>query len=339
MNKSTLTIRLSNRLLAAASTVLLIVLPAQAATFTRTFEKSLPTTPGNRVELSSRYAEISTIPGDDTSVTMSVLVTVKASDEADAEQFFAAIIADLKEESGKVVGRVDFDGEKVGPEWRFRKGPELVVTLKVPATYNLDVRCTSGDVKATGIQGNHNLTSTSGKVSTLKCAGDHNLKTTSGDIQMNDCTGDFTVQSTSGTVGLKNCPGKHTLSSVSGDIRVRDGHGALQLKSTSGEILVENTPGAHHAKSSSGDIKLLIPGGLDTPTTVSSTSGDVVVKVPASSLASIALKTVSGNLTSDFAITSESVDSRKNQIKGTINGGGSLIEITTVSGDVSFGRL
>jgi hypothetical protein len=130
---------------------------------------------------------------------------------------------------------------------------------------------------------------------------------------------------------------KLSANSVSGDVEVSGAGDEVRARSVSGNVRLERVRApAVTAASVSGDVDAHIealtgPGDLR----FRSVSGDVTLQLPRALDADFTLKTVSGELDSDFPLTLQGTMNRRN-MRGRIGRGGRELELATVSGDVQL---
>ena len=128
---------------------------------------------------------------------------------------------------------------------------------------------------------------------------------------------------------------KLSANSVSGDVEVTGAGDEVRVGSVSGDVKLERlrTPSVT-ASTVSGDvdvgIEALTGAGVLRFTSV---SGDVSLELPRSFDADVTLKTVSGELDSEFPLTLQGSMGRRN-LNARIGRGGRDLVLTTVSGDV-----
>ncbi|MGH7149672.1 MAG: DUF4097 family beta strand repeat-containing protein [Planctomycetota bacterium] len=181
-----------------------------------------------------------------------------------------------------------------------------------------------------------------------------------GALRIARVSGEIAAKTSSGSVDLEEAgEGKADLSSGFGPVAVRGGSGALRAKSKSGPVTVEGFRGALDAESGFGEVKLR---GAFTKVRASSGSGRVEVRAQPGSAASSGWRLESGfgnlllELPAGFACRLEaktefgSVDcgvpmsreagstSRKNEIVGTMNGGGETVTLEAKSGSIAVKR-
>ena len=125
--------------------------------------------------------------------------------------------------------------------------------------------------------------------------------------------------------------------SVSGDVEVNGAGDEVRARSVSGNVRLERVRApAVSASSVSGDVEAQIDaltGAGDLRFT--SVSGNVSLQLPRSLDADVTLKTVSGELDSDFPLVIRGGSRMaRRTITGTIGRGGRELQLTTVSGNV-----
>ncbi len=130
---------------------------------------------------------------------------------------------------------------------------------------------------------------------------------------------------------------KLSANSVSGDVQVSGVGDEVRAASVSGNVRLDGVRApAVRASSVSGDVDVRVDaltGQGDLRFT--SVSGDVSLQLPRSFDADFTMKTVSGELDSDFPLTLQGGMSRRS-LSGRIGRGGRELILTTVSGDVTL---
>jgi DUF4097 and DUF4098 domain-containing protein YvlB len=128
------------------------------------------------------------------------------------------------------------------------------------------------------------------------------------------------VENTNGAISLSDVTGKHELDTTNGKISVARCAGSLDASTTNGGIEAELT------KVSKGQ-----------PMRFETTNGRIRVAVPADFAADIDASTTNGAIKTDLPVTTKSAGD--NSLRGTINGGGTLIRMRTTNGGISLTTL
>ncbi|WP_026461642.1 DUF4097 family beta strand repeat-containing protein [Adhaeribacter aquaticus] len=172
-----------------------------------------------------------------------------------------------------------------------------------------------------------------------------NLHTSGGSISLGNVTGTQEVKTSGGSLTFKNIKGKIVAHTSGGSIRVNQYNGNLDAHTSGGSINLDEATGilkAHtsggsiHLKSVSGDIEAHTSGGsihadverLGKFLTLTTSGGSVHATVPGGKgldldLAGNSVKTQLSNFTGS---------SEKNRVKGSINGGGTPVKLSTSGG-------
>jgi DUF4097 and DUF4098 domain-containing protein YvlB len=138
------------------------------------------------------------------------------------------------------------------------------------------------------------------------------------------------------------------LSSSDGDIVVENVSGDLEVESTDGDVVLKGISGSVVASSADGDVTVVLnavtPG---KPMSFSTVDGDVDVTLPSDIKATVKLKTVEGDIYTDFAVNLQPTLNKKEEkrgnvyrleldriMTGTINGGGPEYKFYSLEGDI-----
>ena len=127
------------------------------------------------------------------------------------------------------------------------------------------------------------------------------------------------------------------LSTISGDLDLSGLSGPVTAKTISGDVLAKGLTGELMLRTISGDVKVTELSGKAVDAT--SISGDVDVSWPAAQGADLRLKTISGEVYADPAVTFSNLKQRVYvgyELHGSLGSGGPLVTLHSVSGDVFF---
>lgn len=148
----------------------------------------------------------------------------------------------------------------------------------------------------------------------------------------------LSVSTISGDIEVSNLRGEVAAESVSGNLKLRQLTGPVRARSTSGNVGLQQLSGPVTARSVSGDVTLEQLGSQ--PVQATSVSGDVQANWPAGRAATLTLKSTSGEVYTDPAVTFSNLrpDSRVGyELHGSYGtGSGPLVQLQSVSGNVFF---
>ena len=189
-------------------------------------------------------------------------------------------------------------------------------------------------VLAHSVSGDQQIRGTKGEVE---------ARTISGELEVDDVLG-LVFESVSGDVRARHLAGDVSGNTVSGEIELADAGGDVRAESTSGDVTVDGAPRAKVVRLESVSGTLSYTGAIDRAGRYDFTShsGDVTLALPGDVGAQLGLETFSGDIQSDFAITTRQPDDdrgpRRQQLDVTLGGGGARITVSTFSGDINLER-
>jgi len=159
---------------------------------------------------------------------------------------------------------------------------------------------------------------------------------------------DFTVRVPAGV--------RVSMATVTGDVYAHGLHSPVRAASVSGSVHV-SSDGPVQATSVSGDVEATMGRTGGEPLRFSSVSGNVTLRVPASTDADFSARTLSGTIDSDFPLELGSANGRRGrdddddrgrtrvrvrigqEAHGRLGRGGPELRVNTVSGDISLVRI
>jgi DUF4097 and DUF4098 domain-containing protein YvlB len=189
-------------------------------------------------------------------------------------------------------------------------------TIETPRATDLNASSGSGNLDIADISGHVAASTGSGDIGARHIAGDAKLETGSGTIRAIGVNGGSHLSTGSGDIHLEQtAAGDVHAGTGSGSIDITGMNGGLTAGTGSGRIHVGGTPaGNWKLETGSGDVRLKIDGGKGYELDAETSSGDIHVDQPI---------TMQGSL-------------NKHHVHGTVGGGGSMIRVSTGSGDMEL---
>lgn len=245
-------------------------------------------------------------------------LTGRIMTNTDQEEFLT-----VENEGGTLTVKSDID--TISPY--FISG-DMILTVYLPEDMGLDtaVSSASASTEIGGVRfGSLAVYSASGSVDIADCAGSAlKINVTSGGVQVGDLEFDnVDVYCTSGSVSVENVTGSVKAGSTSGTVRV---------SSVSGSVEIGNTSGSATVTQPQADIQ---------PIRIHNISGGIKVSLNQSAAFDLDVNTTSGGFGTDFDITVSGKLSNSvvgEDISGKVNGGGPIVELSTVSGGISVNK-
>jgi lia operon protein LiaG len=125
------------------------------------------------------------------------------------------------------------------------------------------------------------------------------------------------------------------VTSSSGEVRLEDVDAAeAELESSSGAVVVRGIRGSVRASSRSGDIRIDF-AELRRDSRLEASSGDIEIMLPSGGGAELDIEATSGDINVSLPVTVEG-SFGEDRLRGTIHGGGPLLQVRARSGDVEL---
>jgi len=148
------------------------------------------------------------------------------------------------------------------------------------------------------------------------------------------------LHSSDGHISVDGTSGGARIDTSDGAIEVRNFNGTLRARTSDGHITVDGVLNEVYLSSGDGRIELTARQGstMDRGWLIHTSDGRVEVRLPDNFAAELYAHTGDGRITMDFPVTvSGSIE--RSRMRGKLNGGGQLLEISTGDGSIHVGRL
>jgi hypothetical protein len=147
------------------------------------------------------------------------------------------------------------------------------------------------------------------------------------------------LRSSDGHIRVDGTSGAAKLDSGDGHIEVHDFNGALRAHTSDGHMTIDGVFTDVDLRTGDGQVDFAArPGSkLISPWTIRTSDGRVEARLPQDLAAELYAHTGDGHITFDFPITvSGSIE--RSRIRGTLNGGGPQLEISTGDGSIRIAK-
>jgi DUF4097 and DUF4098 domain-containing protein YvlB len=213
---------------------------------------------------------------------------------------------------------------------------------------NVDAETSGGDVEVRQVTGDLDLHTSGGDISLEEVKGQsHTARTSGGDVEAENVEGEIELRTSGGDVAATVIAGNVYGRTSGGDIEIFDIGGDVDVSTSGGSLDMKAVTGRLVGKTSGGDVKARVQGQgmLKAPIRLSTSGGEITLELPANVKATvdaqIRTRDPFSNYTmhSDFKLKIKEEDEHKHGYRlitatGDINGGGPLIELETVEGNI-----
>lgn len=276
--------------------------------FKQDYEVKSPAT----LKLSVVDSDIKTIGSDDGKIEVFYIVSKKNELQnlsfEELKEYFTIEIKEL-DNGLELTAKPTLKNTKLNWDKRYN----LDFYIKTPKTTSCNLSTVDGDLR----------------IKTLK--GKQEFKTVDGNIEYIEAIGDVVAKTVDGRIKGYKLKGNQQLKTIDGDIQIEGIIGNVNSKTTDGEITVKLAKGEISATTIDGDVYVAM-AAIENAISIKTVDGDIDLLLPDKKGFNLNMK--GEDLNANFKNFDGNVDD--NSIEGKVNGGGELIKITTVDGDVDL---
>jgi DUF4097 and DUF4098 domain-containing protein YvlB len=222
------------------------------------------------------------------------------------------------------------------------------VEVKVPHEYNIDIRTSGGDIVVAQLQGDARAKTSGGDIRVSEMHGPVEMQTSGGDVRAEQIQGNTRLGTSGGDIDVTRVTGDLDAKTSGGYIHLTDISGKVVARTSSGNVIASGIRGDSDLKTSGGDIRAAIDGKISAHTSggnvtaeligtnrgisVSSSGGDLTVRVPKDTTGALNASTSGGSVRTEVPVTTTELGEHK--VTGTLNGGGNEIYAHTSGGSI-----
>lgn len=212
----------------------------------------------------------------------------------------------------------------------------------------VEARTAGGSIHVGDVAGTAVLETSGGEIISGMVTGTLRAETAGGDLVLRGSTGALEAQTAGGQIRIGETGGSVVAQTAGGSIRLNGARGRVDVKTAGGSIDLLQLRNAVQAMTEAGCIVAQIDGELKTfpASRLETSAGDIRIYLPAELALNIdaAIDMAAGHkISSDFPlnIQGEGPDSSATKVRGagTLNGGGEVLRIRAVAGNIEIRRL
>jgi len=213
----------------------------------------------------------------------------------------------------KIGSRVEAIAKREGSGWNWN-GISISFIVYTPKDFACDLNTSGGSLKIDGVSGRR-----------------HELKTSGGSITAEDMSGELEARTSGGSITVNDYMGDVELKTSGGSIRLSDLKGDIDATTSGGGIRIKDVEGAVYATTSGGSIDAEI-NKLEDQLVLKTSGGSVHAEIPAGLGLDLDLR---GNRV-NTSLNNFSGESKSDRVRGTVNGGGIRVQLSTSGGSVNL---
>lgn len=316
--------------------------------------ETFPVVSGGKLTIDADCGGIDVQSTEDDTVSVRIQRAAQIKANRRAAEILKNLDVQIAHEGSDVKIEAKFTGN--ANRWKQRKNDlDVQFDILVPRHYNLDLKTAcddisvanmTGDVKAETFSAGLRFQDITGRIDGVTSVGNIDLKgfngdvllqTTAGNIALEDGTGDVKVKTTGGSLQITDVTGAINGKTSGGSITLRGCKGGADLKTAGGSIEIEND-GPVLAKTTGGSIRCQLqeaPSNQNLLLDLETAGGGINVLLVPDIAATVEAKVLGGSVTTEFPVVAEMEGAVKpDQLHGTINGGGSLLRLRSIGGNI-----
>ena len=291
-----------------------------------------------------------------------VSVRVQRAAQLKADRRASEILKNFDVQLTHEASDVKIDAKFKGPQrqWKKSKGRlDIRFDIVVPRHYSLDLKTSGEDISTADITGDVNAKTSGGGLRFQNITGHIDGKTSGGNIDIRAFNGDTILKTSGGNITLETGTGDVKAKTSGGNLQFTDVTGAVNGQTSGGSITMRGSSGGAEMKTAGGSIEVENDGPILAKTTggsircqlqKASTSqnllldletmgGGINVSVVPDIAATVEAKVLGGAVTTELPVTVEGGPVRPDQLQGTINGGGPLLKLFSVGGNIILRKI
>lgn len=239
---------------------------------------------------------------------------------------------------------------KNNEKWSWKSG--LTITFKIYSPVNVDTELltSGGGIKMENLKGNLRFSTSGGGLDLAGLSGEVKGRTSGGGIKIRNSEDNIDLSTSGGGIQADEVAGNVRLSTSGGGITLKNMYGVIKANTSGGGVHVDNVEGELNTSTSGGSIHLSgIKGSAKATTSggsihadidqvgdylvLHSSGGGISVQMPFNKGMNVDIK---GDRVTMHDYKNFNGSFEKDHIRGTVNGGGADVKISSSSGNVSI---
>jgi hypothetical protein len=282
----------------------------------RTIEKTFTVQPGGTLQVQTSGGEIRVESSSDPIVKITAKEMIKADSEAEADDLLRKLTLTFNQEGNTVTALAHYEE---APAFHFGSWPPVAVSfiVTVPASFAAKLRTSGGSITVGDL------------------AGALHAHTSGGSLRLGHIGGDIDAETSGGGISLRSGGGAVDLSTSGGGITTGRLAGPAELSTSGGSIRVESAENTLQASTSGGSVRASLAGAIKGDCTIRTSGGSIRVTVDPKAAFNLEAGTSGGGVEADgLTITIGRGGLHRNQLSGSVNGGGPSLTLGTSGGSI-----
>ncbi len=322
--------------------------------------ETFPVTAGGRLTIDTDCGGIDVQSTEDDTVSVHIQRAAQIKANRRAAEILKNLDVQITHEASDVKIEAKFTGD--ARRWQKRQNDlDVQFDIRVPRQYNLDLKTACDDIAVANITGDVNAETFRAGLRLQDITGRIDGRTSIGNIDLKAFNGDVVLQTKGGNIGIAAGAGDVKAETSAGNLEVVHVIGAVNGQTSGGSITLRGCKGGADLKTAGGSIRV----ENDRPVLAKTSGGSIYCELRKVSAASQSLlldletmggsinvslipdidarveaKVLGGSVTTELPVSVEADGTVKpDQLRGTINGGGPLLRLRSVGGNIILRKI
>ncbi|MCL7988108.1 DUF4097 domain-containing protein [Sphingobacterium sp. lm-10] len=206
--------------------------------------------------------------------------------------------------------------------------------IHVPTKVTSQVKTAGGSISMSNLTGDQNFATSGGSLTLTSLNGNINGRTSGGSITAKSSKGTIQISTSGGSITMEQLNGTIVAKTSGGSITGKQVVGKLDASTSGGSIKLENSEGDIQAATSGGSVTASLTK-ITNPVRLSTSAGSINLSLPKGGYD----LDLSGNKVNIDNLQNFSGSTKRDKVKGSVNGGGHSVTATTSAGSVNLNWL
>lgn len=294
-----------------------------------------PTQAGGKLIVEVDFGSIGVAAGDNDKVVVSGYRRITPSSKEEEREYIDSAPITVTTEGNNVMVRAHREKNGLtGWNWSGHSEMDARYIVRVPANFNTDLETSGGSITVNDLTGTVTADTSGGDLKLSRLHGPIHAETRGGHIDIVSCEGATHIKTSGGRIKSNGGSGSLDAHSSGGTIAVEDFGGDAKVETSGGRLDLKNIRGKLTGETSGGAISALLPSPMPDDVRLETSAGAIYVTVPANAELTLDAETNAGSVTSELPVTT--TRGGRDELKGTINGGGKSLYLRTSAGSISI---
>ena len=288
--------------------------------------RSFNVSPGGTLTVDADVGDIRVSSASGNTVTVDVTQSSRSSRFMDVT---------AEQQGNNVVVRGKFEGSRMW-NWNFNGDAKFVIS--VPASYNVDLATSGGDIHVADLGGQAHVKTSGGGISLGRIDGPVVARTSGGDITLDGARGNAELHTSGGGIRIGDVTGNIEAKTSGGSIEVRHAGADLYARSSGGGISIDDANGTVDVQTSGGSIRAKLSRQPRADSRLSTSGGGITLQIAPGVSIDLDAHTSGGDVDTEVPVTLLGRQN-ENSIEGKVNGGGPKLVLRSSGGDIRIRKL